>query len=226
MQRDYKVIMVVFIFIIILVGTIYYFLTPYNYVYIESQNEKKGNREEIYLKDFEVYSKGLKASIDLVVKENKFNSILSSMLNKSNSNIESIYVNFEENNLYVYISYKIINLIDTQIEFKAKPKVDKNEFDITINNAKLGKININDNTVSKIIKDNINSKNVKVEKNTIVINKDIITPFTLKNININKNNLYITVNVSINDLIKFISDNGVKIDESNISLTGENLWSE
>lgn len=229
MQRKYKVIMIVFVFIIIMVGTVYYFLTPDNSAYIESQNKKIeniGTLEEIYLKDFKIYSKGLKASIKLVVEENKLNSILNSMLDKSNSNIESIYVNLGESDLSVYIPYKIIDLIDTQIEFKAMPKVDKNKFYITINNAKLGKININDNIVSKIIKDNISSTKLKAEKNIIVINEDIINPLNLEDISINKNNIYITANVSINDLIKFIGDNRVKINEANMSLIGENLWSK
>ncbi len=229
MQRKYKVIIIVFICIMILVGTVYYFLIPDNYAYIEGEDEKIKNKqalEEIYLKDFEIYPEGLEASIKLVVEENKFNSVLNSMLDNSKSNIESIYVNLNENNLYVYIPYKIINLIDTQIEFKAIPKVDKNKFYITIDDAKLGKININDNIVSKIIKENISSTNLKAEKNIIVINEDIITPLSLKDINVNKNNIYITANISINDLIKFVGDNGVKIDESNMGLTGENLWSK
>lgn len=228
MQKKYKVIGIIGIFIIIFIFFIYYLLTPMNVIDIEDKVEKINNKEnlkDIYLKDLEIYEKGLEANIKLVIEENKLNSILNSnFLDEIHSNIENIYVNLNEKKLHVYIPYKVINLIYTQIEFEATPKVDKDKFYIIIENAKLGKINISDNIVSKIIKENLQNTGFEIEKNIISIEKNFIEPFSLKDVKVNKSNLYITANISINDLTKFVVNNQIKINESNTSLVGENLW--
>jgi hypothetical protein len=139
--------------IAILIGFIYYLLIPKNridMIYKEENITIEQVMKNSYIKEIKILPKGLMASAEIVLSKDSIDNIVNLMKNKiDDKNIKGMDAEIKNEKIKIYVPYKLINLIDTQIELDAIPKIDYNNLVIRIDNVKIGKLKINNEIVGK-----------------------------------------------------------------------------
>ena len=206
MKKTYRYIIMTVILITILIGVMYYLLIPKNridMVYSVEDVTTEKIMKNFYIEEFKILPKGLKASADIVLSKDTVNNITNLIKNKiDNKNIQGIYSETKNEKIKIYVLYKLINLIDTQIELDAIPKIDHNNLIIRIDNVKIGKLKISNEIVEKIVNEKTKEIGIDSKGNYIIINKDKLNPFKLESIKVNEKNINLTVEIPIKDLGK------------------------
>lgn len=212
MKKTYKYTIVILISIIVLLAIMYYLLIPKNFIDTNSENIKKTDvLKESYIKNLKVKPDGFKIKTDIVLTQNSLNNIGNLLIKQSqNDDIESIFMKIEDKGVKSYIPYKLMGLINTQIELYAIPDVEKNNVKIKIDNVKLGKINLNDKMVETVINKNFKDVGIKSKDGYVIINKDKLNPFIIEKIILENKKIDITLEVPIEDLVKIINNYGLK----------------
>ena len=103
--------------------------------------------------------------------------------------------------------------INSQVEVNLIPSIENGNLKLTLTNAKVGKININNKVLSKVLEKNMNKVPFTIKDNIIIIEKQQISPMTLKKIIIEDDRIIVDLQIKINNLINFINTYDFKIND-------------
>lgn len=215
MNKISKIVISVIIVLILLVGSLYYFLIPKDKMEINA-NKKLVTIEDLvkgtYIDHFEVATDPVRLKGKLSLSDEEVRNIVYTLSHKYEINeLESIYIKVINNKINVFFPYEIFGFIKTQCELEIVPSVVNDNLIIELRNLKLGKIKLSD----KILANNINKYNNEtpftIKENIIEIDNSFIKPLSLKKINIEKDKIILEIELQLNNLIEFINEHNLKV---------------
>ena len=156
MKKIPKIILSIIIVILILLGAVYYLLTPENRIYVKEENKiitYKDIIEGYFLKSCKLLRNPLGLKGNIVVSDDEFRNIIYTLMTKYNINeIKDTYIEIEEQDIKVSSPYEILGFLQSQYELILVPKVVDNTLNIKVTNLKLGKIKISNTILKQIMK--------------------------------------------------------------------------
>ncbi len=217
MSKFSKSLITIIVILIIVIGGGYYLLTPNES--ITSNNENKIiTIEEIlkgsFINKVEINNNPLRLKGKISISQQEFKDIVYTIANKNNIyELEKANIFINDNKLELIYPYKILGFIDTQIKVYLNPKVVNNNLELTLSNAKLGKINISDKLVVNNIKSYKDKIPFDIKDNVVIVSKDYTYPITLNNVEINNKEIFINLEIYANNLIDFITKYGINVNQ-------------
>lgn len=208
MKKLFKVLVAVLLVIVMAIGGIIYALQPPGGI----KNDTTGNRE--MTKD-DIIQMGLLQSLNFKKETGKFEGTIS-LNSEQISNI--VYTAMKESdpedivpndikilNDAIFITVPLeVEFIKTQAEVKVIPSVRNGDFIATIDNIKLGKINISGNLLSKIMNHEKDEVPYEIQDRSIIIPTETIKPIELTKIYIENNELKFDMQLALKDAMKYI----------------------
>ncbi|RDY27983.1 hypothetical protein CHL78_006680 [Romboutsia weinsteinii] len=215
MKKLFKIIVPIIIVILILLGALYYLLIPTNKIYLERDNKiitYKDLIEGDFLKSCELLENplGLKGNIEVSNKE--FRNIIYTLMKKYNiSELKDTYIEIEDKNIKVSSPYEVLGFIESQFELTLVPKVVNNRLNIKVTDSKLGKINISNNILKRIMKSYESKIPFSIDGDTIIIDKSYTYPLVIDRLSVEKGKIILEIEVRIDNLLDFIKDYDINI---------------
>lgn len=215
MSKISKVLITTVVALIIAIGGGYYLLTTNENITANKTN-KIITIEEIlkgsFIEKVEINNNPLRLKGKISISEQEFKDIVYTIANKNNiEELEKSNIFIEDDKVVLDYPYKVLGLINTQLQVHINPKIINNNLELTLSNAKLGKINISE----KIVANNIKLYNDKipfdVKDNAVIVSKDYTYPITLNNVVINNKEIFIDLEIYANNLIDFITKYGINV---------------
>lgn len=215
MKKLFKIIVPIIIVILILLWALYYLLIPTNKIYLERDNKiitYKDLIEGDFLKSCELLKNplGLKGNIEVSNKE--FRDIIYTLMKKYNiSELKDTYIEIEDKNIKVSSPYEVLGFIESQFELTIVPKVVNNILNIKVTDSKLGKINISNNILKRIMKSYESKIPFSIDGDTIIIDKNYTYPLVIDRLSVEKGKIILEAEVRIDNLLDFIKDYDINI---------------
>lgn len=215
MKKLFKIIVPIIIVILILLWALYYLLIPTNKIYLERDNKiitYKDLIEGDFLKSCELLKNplGLKGNIEVSNKE--FRDIIYTLMKKYNiSELKDTYIEIEDKNIKVSSPYEVLGFIESQFELTLVPKVVNNILNIKVTDSKLGKINISNNILKRIMKSYESKIPFSIDGDTIIIDKNYTYPLVIDRLSVEKGKIILEAEVRIDNLLDFIKDYDINI---------------
>ena len=142
----------------------------------------------------------------------EFKNVIYTVMTEYNiKELKNVYIDVNNNVIKVISPYKILGFIDSQIETDLNLSVVDNNLNIKLTHVKLGKIKINDKTVSKELLAYEREIPFVVQDTSIIVDKKYTYPMTLNDVNIKEKDIIIDFQLEVNNLIDFISKYNVNV---------------
>ena len=144
--------------------------------------DMKAMLEKSIPKNFSIENRKIKTTISLT--EDELRSLILSEIN-NNGNVDGVEISIANDKIDIYVSQKVWKYFPTELNLLFNSEIKDDKAKLILNNAKLGKFNLNKQTVLNRIKDNkIMFFNVMPLDSEIILEdkelKDIITVSAIK----------------------------------------------
>lgn len=216
MKKGITILISILVILVIIGFGGYYALTPNEPIDISSKG-KVITADEIlkgsFIKSGNVYTNTLRITGTIAIDDEEFKDIVYTIAkNKNITELENVYTAIVEDKIKFISPYKIMG-INSQVEVNLIPSIENGNLKLTLTNAKVGKININNKVLSKVLEKNMNKVPFTIKDNIIIIEKQQISPMTLKKIIIEDDRIIVDLQIKINNLINFINTYDFKIND-------------
>ena len=214
MKKKSKIIIsVIFVFGIIFFG-VYYALIPSKRINLEQG--KLISSEELlrdsFIDSFEVLKNPIRLQGKIAISDEKFKNIVYTVMKKYDiEELENIYVDVNSNSIKVISPYKVLGFIDSQVQGNLYPSVVDNNLNIKVKDFKLGKIKINDKTVSEKLKSYEDKIPFIVKDGVIVVDKSYTYPITLNDVTTKEKEIILDLQLEVENFMDFVSKYQIKI---------------
>lgn len=214
MKKCITILIIISVITVIIGFGSYYALTP-NEPIDTSSKGKVITVDEIlkgsFIKSGKVYTNPLRIAGTIAIDKEKFKDIVYTIAkNKNITELEKIYTEIAKEKIKFIYPCKIIK-INSQVEINLIPSIENGNLKLTLTNAKVGKINVNNKVLSKVLEKNMNKVPFTIKDNIIIIEKQQISPMALEKIAIEDNRIIVDLQMKINNLINFINTYDFKI---------------
>ncbi len=213
MSRLTKIVLTILIIIAIFIGGGYYLLTPTENIAIYNEGKIITTEDVLkgsFINDIKINYNPLSLKGRIAISEKEFKDIIYTTAKKNNiKELENMNISINNNKIKLIYPYNILGFINTQLEVYLNPNINNNNLEITIDNAKLGKLNISDKLVANNIKSFKGNIPFDIKDNVIIVSKDYTYPITIDKVEINNQEILIDLEVYANNLIEFISKYGI-----------------
>ncbi len=208
MKKFFKFLMAILVIIIMAIGGIIYALQPEGGI----KEDTTGNRE--MTKD-DIIQMGLLQSLNFKKETGKFegtislnseqisNIVYTAMKESDPEDILPNDIKIIDNSIVITVPMDI-EFIKTQAEVKVIPSVRNGDFIATIDNVKLGKINISGNLLSKIMNHEKDEIPYEIQDRSIIIPTETIKPIELTKIYIENNELKFDMQLALKDAMQYV----------------------
>ncbi|HSQ87193.1 DUF2140 domain-containing protein [Romboutsia sp.] len=214
MKKSSKIIISIIIVLGIILLGIYYALIPRDRVnivegkFITSEELLTGS----FIDYFEVLENPLRLEGKIAISDEEFKNVVYTVMTTYDiQELKNVYIDVSNNAIKVISPYKVLGLIDSQIEVNLNPSVVDNNLNIKLTDFKLGKIKISDKTVSEKLKSYEDKIPFIVKDGVIVVDKSYTYPMTLNDIKIKEKEIILDIQLEVNNFIDFISKYKIKI---------------
>lgn len=208
MRKISKIIISIVIVLGVMLFGIYYALIPSER--IDIVEGRLITSEELLTGSFingaEVLKNPLRLQGKISMSGEEFKNVVYTVMTEYNiKDFKNVYIDVKNNAIKVISPYKILGFIDSQVETDINPSVVDNNLNIKLTHFKLGKIKINDKTVSKGLRAYQKEIPFVVQDNSIIVDKKYTYPMTLNDVNIKEKKIILDLQLQVNNLIDFIS---------------------
>lgn len=158
-------------------------------------------------KNLSIENRNFKTTISLT--EDELRSLILSEINKSGRDVDGVEVSIDNNEMNIYVSQKVGKYFPTELSLLFTTEVKDDSVKLILNNAKLGKLNLNVETVLNKIKDSkIRFFNVKpLDSEIILEDQELKSLITANAIKLDQHKASVDVKLEINsigDLMKLM----------------------
>lgn len=165
-----------------------------------------------FIDHVEVLKNPLRLQGKISMSGEAFKNVVYTVMTEYNiEDFKNVYIDVNNNAIRVISPYKILGFIDSQIEADLNPSVVDNNLNIKLTHFKLGKIKINNKTVSKKLQAYQKYMPFVVQDNIIIVDKKYTYPMTLNDVNIKEKDIILDLQLEVNNLIDFISKYKVNV---------------
>lgn len=208
-----KFFIAILIILLIVLGGGYYLLTPNQKVTITTNIDSEEILKNSHLQNVSIKLVPPKVQGDVVISQDSLEKGLPVVVKKLNPNEQLEFLaKIEDGSIKVYVPYKVLGFIDTQLELTMNPIVENNNVKLQVVNAKLGKIKISEEIVKKELqKISEKNENIKVEENNIIITKEKTDPIIVNSIKVNSQELILNVEITGYDILHEIQKYGLDL---------------
>ncbi len=214
MRKISKIAISIVIILGVMLFGIYYALIPSERInivegrLITSEELLRGS----FIDRVEVLKNPLRLQGKISLSGEEFKNVVYTVMTEYNiKELKNVYIDVNDNAIKVISPYKILGFIDSQIETDLSPSVVDNNLNIKLTHFKLGKIKINDKTVSKELRAYQKEIPFVVQDNSIIVDKKYTYPMTLNDVNIKEKDIILDLQLEVNNLIDFISKYKVNV---------------
>lgn len=214
MKKLIKILIAILVLIAIAIGGIIYALQPEGGI----KEDTTGNRE---MTKEDIIQMGLLESLEFKKDTGKFegsvafnseelsNILYTVMKDHDSDDIIPNDIRISNNKIVVTVPVEI-EFIRSQAEITFVPSVKNNDFIMTIENVKLGKINFSEKIISKFMEYEKNEIPYIVEGNSIIIPSETLKPMELTKVYIENNELKIYMQISLKDAMQYAYGSFIK----------------
>lgn len=151
-------------------------------------------------KNLSIENRKVITSISLT--EDELRSLVLSEISKSGGNVDGVEISIENNKMNIYVKQKVLKYFPTELSLFFTSEVKDDNVKLILNNAKLGKINLNKETVLNKIKDSkISFFNVKpLDSEIILEDQELKGLITANAIRFEQHKASIDVKLELNSL--------------------------
>ena len=214
MAKISKIIVSIIIVLGVMLFGIYYALIPSERIdvvegrIITSEELLTGS----FIDSAEVLKDPLRLQGKISMSGEEFKNVVYTVMTEYNiKELKNVYINVNNNLIRVISPYKILGVIDSQIEADLNPSVVDNNLNVKLTHFKLGKIKVNDKIVRKKLKTYQKYMPFVVQDNIIIVDKRYTYPMTLNGVNVKEKDIILDLQLEVNNLINFISKYKVNV---------------
>lgn len=218
MKNITKILAIIAIIILILVGAIYYFLTPSEKLDLSSTNkENRVVTSEDLLKGasidtFKVLNNPLRLEGKINVSDETVQNLVYTIMKKSDmENVEYSDIQVVKNRIKIVSPYKVLGFIDSQYELYLDLGVEKDNLVATLNDFKIGKIKVSNTIVKNVLKKYKSTSGLKVEGNKFIVDKSNIYPMLVKKVDVKDNIVILNVEVEAENVMEFLKNSKIGV---------------
>lgn len=214
MKNKNKILVGIVVVIALLIGIGYYLITPEEKIDLNT-NAELITTEELIKGSFigygEILTNPLRLKGEMSFTNQEFKNILYTIMMKNDlKEFSNVNIDINTDKIRVILPYNILG-IDTLIKINIEPSIENNNLHITLVDSKIGKIQISDKILGRLLENFKDKLPYKVENNKIIIDKESILPIILDEVNIKNNKLVIKVEVKAKNILEFIKENKIKV---------------
>lgn len=218
MKNITKILAIIAIIILILVGAIYYFLTPSEKLDLSSTNkENRVVTTEDLLKGasidtFKVLNNPLRLEGKINVSDETVQNLVYTIMKKSNmENVEYSDIQVVKDRIKIVSPYKVLGFIDSQYELYLDLGVEKDNLVATLNDFKIGKIKVSNTIIKNVLKKYKSTSGLKVEGNKFIVDKSNIYPMLVKKVDVKDNIVILNVEVEAENVMEFLKNSKIGV---------------
>lgn len=218
MKNITKILAIIAIIILILVGAIYYFLTPSEKLDLSSTNkENRVVTTEDLLKGasidtFEVLNNPLRLEGKINVSDETVQNLVYTIMKKSDmENVEYSDIQVVKDRIKIVSPYKVLGFIDSQYELYLDLGVEKDNLVATLNDFKIGKIKVSNTIIKNVLKKYKSTSGLKVEGNKFIVDKSNIYPMLVKKVDVKDNIVILNVEVEAENVMEFLKNSKIGV---------------
>lgn len=218
MKNITKILAIIAIIILILVGAIYYFLTPSEKLDLSSTNkENRVVTTEDLLKGasidtFKVLNNPLRLEGKINVSDETVQNLVYTIMKKSDmENVEYSDIQVVKDRIKIVSPYKVLGFIDSQYELYLDLGVEKDNLVATLNDFKIGKIKVSNTIVKNVLKKYKSTSGLKVEGNKFIVDKSNIYPMLVKKVDVKDNIVILNVEVEAENVMEFLKNSKIGV---------------
>ncbi|SHG54845.1 hypothetical protein SAMN04488530_10369 [Asaccharospora irregularis DSM 2635] len=218
MKNITKILAIIAIIILILVGAIYYFLTPSEKLDLSSTNkENRVVTTEDLLKGasidtFKVLNNPLRLEGKINVSDETVQNLVYTIMKKSDmENVEYSDIQVVKNRIKIVSPYKVLGFIDSQYELYLDLGVEKDNLVATLNDFKIGKIKVSNTIIKNVLKKYKSTSGLKVEGNKFIVDKSNIYPMLVKKVDVKDNIVILNVEVEAENVMEFLKNSKIGV---------------
>lgn len=218
MKNITKILAIIAIIILILVGAIYYFLTPSEKLDLSSTNkENRVVTTEDLLKGasidtFKVLNNPLRLEGKINVSDETVQNLVYTIMKKSDmENVEYSDIQVVKNRIKIISPYKVLGFIDSQYELYLDLGVEKDNLVATLNDFKIGKIKVSNTIIKNVLKKYKSTSGLKVEGNKFIVDKSNIYPMLVKKVDVKDNIVILNVEVEAENVMEFLKNSKIGV---------------
>lgn len=218
MKNITKILAIIAIIILILVGAIYYFLTPSEKLDLSSTN--KENRvvtsEDLLrgasIDTFKVLNNPLRLEGKINVSDETVQNLVYTIMKKSDmENVEYSDIQVVKDRIKIVSPYKVLGFIDSQYELYLDLGVEKDNLVATLNDFKIGKIKVSNTIIKNVLKKYKSTSGLKVEGNKFIVDKSNIYPMLVKKVDVKDNIVILNVEVEAENVMEFLKNSKIGV---------------
>lgn len=218
MKNITKILAIIAIIILILVGGIYYFLTPSEKLDLSSTNkENRVVTTEDLLKGasidtFKVLNNPLRLEGKINVSDETVQNLVYTIMKKSDmENVEYSDIQVVKDRIKIVSPYKVLGFIDSQYELYLDLGVEKDNLVATLNDFKIGKIKVSNTIIKNVLKKYKSTSGLKVEGNKFIVDKSNIYPMLVKKVDVKDNIVILNVEVEAENVMEFLKNSKIGV---------------
>lgn len=218
MKNITKILAIIAIIILILVGAIYYFLTPSEKLDLSSTNkENRVVTTEDLLKGasidtFKVFNNPLRLEGKINVSDETVQNLVYTIMKKSDmENVEYSDIQVVKDRIKIVSPYKVLGFIDSQYELYLDLGVEKDNLVATLNDFKIGKIKVSNTIIKNVLKKYKSTSGLKVEGNKFIVDKSNIYPMLVKKVDVKDNIVILNVEVEAENVMEFLKNSKIGV---------------
>lgn len=218
MKNIKKILAIIAIIILILVGAIYYFLTPSEKLDLSSTNkENRVVTSEDLLKGasidtFKVLNNPLRLEGKINVSDETVQNLVYTIMKKSDmENVEYSDIQVVKDRIKIVSPYKVLGFIDSQYELYLDLGVEKDNLVATLNDFKIGKIKVSNTIIKNVLKKYKSTSGLKVEGNKFIVDKSNIYPMLVKKVDVKDNIVILNVEVEAENVMEFLKNSKIGV---------------
>lgn len=218
MKNITKILAIISIIILILVGAIYYFLTPSEKLDLSSINkESRVVTTEDLLKGasidtFEVLNNPLRLEGKINVSDETVQNLVYTIMKKSDmENVEYSDIQVVKDRIKIVSPYKVLGFINSQYELYLDLGVEKDNLVATLNDFKIGKIKVSNTIIKNVLKKYKSTSGLKVEGNKFIVDKSNIYPMLVKKVDVKDNIVILNVEVEAENVMEFLKNSKIGV---------------
>lgn len=218
MKNITKILAIIAIIILILVGAIYYFLTPSEKLDLSSTNkENRVVTSEDLLKGasidtFKVLNNPLRLEGKINVSDETVQNLVYTIMKKSDmENVEYSDIQVVKDRIKIVSPYKVLGFIDSQYELYLDLGVEKDNLVATLNDFKIGKIKVSNTIIKNVLKKYKSTSGLKVEGNKFIVDKSNIYPMLVKKVDVKDNIVILNVEVEAENVMEFLKNSKIGV---------------
>lgn len=218
MKNITKILAIIAIIILILVGAMYYFLTPSEKLDLSSTNkENRVVTTEDLLKGasidtFKVLNNPLRLEGKINVSDETVQNLVYTIMKKSDmENVEYSDIQVVKDRIKIVSPYKVLGFIDSQYELYLDLGVEKDNLVATLNDFKIGKIKVSNTIIKNVLKKYKSTSGLKVEGNKFIVDKSNIYPMLVKKVDVKDNIVILNVEVEAENVMEFLKNSKIGV---------------